>query len=112
MVKFFFPASGVGFSELCRIVMTFCHISVSRIFEQIQQKFVGGDSRTIGPFWKIFLVRQALFGHEPPVRLDPDGRDFVETLLKRFYFPALTYICKCTKLPSSHRGRDQMQPAL
>ena len=34
MVKIFFPASGVGFSELCRIVMTFCHISVSRIFEQ------------------------------------------------------------------------------
>lgn len=34
MVKIFFLASGVGFSELCRIVMTFCHISVSRIFEQ------------------------------------------------------------------------------
>ena len=40
MVKIFFPASGVAFSELCRIVMTFCHISVSRIFKQIQQKFV------------------------------------------------------------------------
>jgi len=34
MVKIFFPAFGVGFSELYKSVMTFCHITVSKFFEQ------------------------------------------------------------------------------
>jgi len=34
MVKIFFLAFGVGFSELYKSVMTFCHITVSKIFEQ------------------------------------------------------------------------------
>ena len=49
MVKIFFLASGVGFSELCGIGMTFCHTSVSRIFEQILQKFVGGGDDNFQP---------------------------------------------------------------
>lgn len=34
MVKIFFAASGVDFSELYNSSMTFCHITVSGIFEQ------------------------------------------------------------------------------
>jgi hypothetical protein len=33
MVKIFFPALGVGFSELCNIVRTFCHDYVNRIID-------------------------------------------------------------------------------
>lgn len=53
MVKIFFPASGVGFSELCRIGVTFCHTSVSRIFEQNSTEVCGGSAKT------FFTGRQA-----------------------------------------------------
>jgi len=32
MVKIFFPAFGVGFSELCETSLPFCHNTVNKIF--------------------------------------------------------------------------------
>jgi len=43
MVQIFFPASGVDFSELYKSFMTFCHITVSGIFEQ-KSMFKSGES--------------------------------------------------------------------
>jgi hypothetical protein len=34
MLKIFFPALGVGFSELRQIALTFCHSIVNRVPEQ------------------------------------------------------------------------------
>jgi hypothetical protein len=34
MVKIFFPALGVGFSELCKAILTFCHLTVNKIIEE------------------------------------------------------------------------------
>jgi hypothetical protein len=34
MVKIFFPAFGVGFSELCKAILTFCHLTVNKIIEE------------------------------------------------------------------------------
>lgn len=34
MRKFFFPALGVGFSELRQIALTFCHSIVNGVYEQ------------------------------------------------------------------------------
>jgi len=42
MVKIFFAASGVDFSELYEALMTFCHITVSGIFEQNSMFKSGG----------------------------------------------------------------------
>ena len=33
MVKIFFPAFGVGFSELCKLALPFCHNTVNKIIE-------------------------------------------------------------------------------
>jgi len=52
MVKIFFPASGVGFSELYKLFMTFCHITVSGIFEQRSVFKSGGRAGD-------FLLRKA-----------------------------------------------------
>ena len=34
MVKIFFPAFGVGFSGLCKAILTFCHLTVNKIIEE------------------------------------------------------------------------------
>jgi len=41
MGKFFFPALGVGFSELRQTALTFCHSSVTGSGAQISRLFAG-----------------------------------------------------------------------
>lgn len=41
MVKIFFPAFGVGFSELYKVVLPFCHFYVSKIIEEFWSQNAG-----------------------------------------------------------------------
>ena len=47
MRKFFFPAWGVGFSELRQIALTFCHSNVTAVR---------------GKFYGVFVFRYSSFG--------------------------------------------------